>query len=202
MPCIHFRRRTIASTGNSSWLASFHGGRISSEVFRSSSVLASRRGRPRDHHRAEPEPAGRPRGFRAWRDLGGRIQPRPVLRDEIEALEISVLWFTKGKGDEDMAVHFFERIERETVGFVDFRRPRKFETVLPAPAELRGRDREDPLVRASTCVSGPRQRHWWKNVPFGWAIFHRPARSCHEREGRPADVDRQCRNRCGSSASL
>lgn len=63
----------------------------------------------------------------------------PACADEIEALEISVLWFTEGKGEEDMAVHFFERIERETVGYVDFRRPRRFETVLPnAPLSYEG----------------------------------------------------------------
>lgn len=28
----------------------------------------------------------------------------------LEALEISVLWHTEGKGDEDLAVHFFERL--------------------------------------------------------------------------------------------
>jgi hypothetical protein len=72
----------------------------------------------------------------------------PSCADEIEALEISVLWFTEGKGDEDMAVHFFERIERETVGFVDFRRPRKFETVLPtAPLSYEG-----VIVKIHWCV--------------------------------------------------
>ena len=29
--------------------------------------------------------------------------------DEIQAVEASVLWYTEGKGDEDLAVHFFER---------------------------------------------------------------------------------------------
>ena len=72
----------------------------------------------------------------------------PSCADEIERLEISVLWFTEGKGDEDMAVHFFERIERETVGFVDFRRPRKFETVLPtAPLSYEGM-----IVKIHWCV--------------------------------------------------
>jgi hypothetical protein len=28
---------------------------------------------------------------------------------EIQAVEASVLWYTEGKGDEDLAVHFFER---------------------------------------------------------------------------------------------
>ena len=33
------------------------------------------------------------------------------LGDEpIEAVEHSVLWYTEGKGEEDMAIHFFERV--------------------------------------------------------------------------------------------
>lgn len=29
--------------------------------------------------------------------------------DEVQAIETSVLWYTEGKGDEDLAVHYFER---------------------------------------------------------------------------------------------
>ena len=32
-----------------------------------------------------------------------------VEPDEVQAVEASVLWYTEGKGDEDLAVHFFER---------------------------------------------------------------------------------------------
>ena len=32
-----------------------------------------------------------------------------VDRGEVQAVEASVLWYTEGKGDEDMGVHFFER---------------------------------------------------------------------------------------------
>lgn len=72
----------------------------------------------------------------------------PACADDIEALEISVLWYTEGKGDEDMAVHFFERIEREAVGFVDFRQPRRFETILPnSPLSYEG-----VIVKIHWCV--------------------------------------------------
>ena len=33
-----------------------------------------------------------------------------VTSEEIQRVEVSVLWFTEGKGDEDMGVHFFESI--------------------------------------------------------------------------------------------
>ena len=51
--------------------------------------------------------------------------------DDIHAVEASVLWYTEGKGGEDMAVHFFERRVREDVLDKDLRRPHRFETTLP-----------------------------------------------------------------------
>lgn len=50
---------------------------------------------------------------------------------EVRAVELSVLWHTDGKGDEDMSVHFFERFEPTTEEAIDFRQPRPFETALP-----------------------------------------------------------------------
>jgi hypothetical protein len=32
-----------------------------------------------------------------------------VEAEDIQAIESSVLWYTEGKGDEDLAVHYFER---------------------------------------------------------------------------------------------
>jgi hypothetical protein len=48
------------------------------------------------------------------------------------ALELSVLWYTAGKGDEDMAVHHFERWVDEPGKPLDLRIPHRFATVLPA----------------------------------------------------------------------
>jgi len=50
---------------------------------------------------------------------------------EIKAVEVSALWFTEGKGDEDLAVHQFDRTANDNGHFVDFRQTRRFETVLP-----------------------------------------------------------------------
>ncbi|MDP7267927.1 MAG: hypothetical protein QF408_07105 [Pirellulales bacterium] len=50
---------------------------------------------------------------------------------DIRAVEVSVLWFTEGKGDEDMAVHYFERISNENGQFVDMRKSQQFATELP-----------------------------------------------------------------------
>lgn len=51
--------------------------------------------------------------------------------DEIEAIEISVLWFTEGKGNEDMGVHEFWRYATEDGDWIDPRRSGRFSTILP-----------------------------------------------------------------------
>jgi hypothetical protein len=48
----------------------------------------------------------------------------------VEAVEVSVLWYTEGKGDEDLGVHSFERLSAEHVP-VDLDRPQRFSTRLP-----------------------------------------------------------------------
>jgi hypothetical protein len=50
---------------------------------------------------------------------------------EPKALEVSVLWYTEGKGDEDLAVHYFERVSSDETTSADFRRPARFSTTLP-----------------------------------------------------------------------
>ena len=51
--------------------------------------------------------------------------------DEILAIESSVLWYTEGKGDEDLGVHFFERRVPADADEGDLRRLHQFKTVLP-----------------------------------------------------------------------
>jgi hypothetical protein len=50
---------------------------------------------------------------------------------QVRAAELSVLWYTAGKGEEDMAVHHFERLVDEPARPLDLRVPRRFATVLP-----------------------------------------------------------------------
>jgi hypothetical protein len=49
----------------------------------------------------------------------------------IQAVEASVLWYTEGKGDEDMVVHYFERGGAESVIGEAFQGACRFETELP-----------------------------------------------------------------------
>ena len=66
---------------------------------------------------------------------------------EVQAVESSVLWYTEGKGDEDMGVHFFERrIAAEESS--DLRELRRFEVPLPnSPLSYAG-----SLVQVLWCV--------------------------------------------------
>ena len=64
------------------------------------------------------------------------------------AVELSVLWYTAGKGEEDMAVHHFERTVDEPARPLDLRLPRRFATVLPAsPLSYDGH-----IVKVCWCV--------------------------------------------------
>lgn len=53
-------------------------------------------------------------------------QPR-----NLKAIETSVLWYTEGKGEEDLGVHFFERKLPEELRELDWPRSLQFETSLP-----------------------------------------------------------------------
>jgi hypothetical protein len=70
------------------------------------------------------------RVYHAGETLNGQFSLDGSTRD-VRAVELSVLWHTDGKGDEDMSVHFFERFEAAADERLDFRAPRSFATDLP-----------------------------------------------------------------------
>ena len=72
--------------------------------------------------------------------------------NDLQAVEASVLWYTEGKGDEDMAVHFFQRRVSEDG---DLGIPFQFETVLPnSPLSYFG-----AIIRICWCA---RLRVFWR----------------------------------------
>jgi hypothetical protein len=80
--------------------------------------------------------------------LSGEYRLESISADDVRAIEVSVLWFTEGKGDEDLAVHSFERIEPTDEAPADLRRPSRFRTVLPgSPLSYRGL-----IVKVHWCV--------------------------------------------------
>ena len=50
---------------------------------------------------------------------------------EVTSVEASVMWFTEGKGDEDIGVHFFERRVADEVEPSNLCQLRSFRCVLP-----------------------------------------------------------------------
>jgi hypothetical protein len=80
--------------------------------------------------------------------LTGRYMAEGMQVASPRAAELSVLWYTAGKGDEDMAVHHFERIVDEPTRPLDLRVAHRFTVTLPAsPLSYDGQ-----IVKVCWCV--------------------------------------------------
>ncbi|MDO4558278.1 MAG: hypothetical protein Q4C47_04870 [Planctomycetia bacterium] len=90
---------------------------------------------------------------------------------DLRAMEISVLWYTEGKGDMDFAIHDFWRLSFDTITSVQIptqRRPARFCTILPeGPLSYRGL-----IVKLRWCVrvrgfgGGPGSNGIQAELPF------------------------------------
>jgi hypothetical protein len=88
------------------------------------------------------------RHYRPGETLAGEYWIESLEPEQVEAVECSVLWYTEGKGDEDMAVHDFHRRDAEKDLPFDPRRPERFAVVLPnSPLSYRGR-----IIKIRWCV--------------------------------------------------
>jgi hypothetical protein len=63
--------------------------------------------------------------------LAGEFTVYDLTSDEIKAMELSLLWYTEGKGEEELGVHYFERILPGSVAGFDPQIPRPFTAKLP-----------------------------------------------------------------------
>jgi len=80
--------------------------------------------------------------------LTGRFMVEGTQMRAVRAAELSVLWYTAGKGEEDMAVHHFERLVDDVAKPLDLRVPQRFATVLPqSPLSYDGE-----IVKVCWCV--------------------------------------------------
>ncbi len=60
--------------------------------------------------------------------------------EKIVAIETSVVWYTEGKGTEDLGVHFFERLTGATISERDWQSAQHMEVKLPlTPLSYEGR---------------------------------------------------------------
>ena len=68
--------------------------------------------------------------------------------EELQGLEVSVLWHTEGKGDEDLHVHHFQRINEASLKEIGVESQQSIHCVLPAtPLSYHGQ-----LIRLAWCV--------------------------------------------------
>ena len=119
--------------------------------------------------------------------LTGRFMVDGTQPAGVRAAELSVLWYTAGKGDEDMAVHHFERLVDEPARPLDLRVPHRFATVLPAsPLSYDGQ-----IVKVCWCV---RLRLF---LPQGPGIGRRSSVSLGQRAGQVRQLSkRESRTEC------
>lgn len=80
--------------------------------------------------------------------LSGRYVGEGSQADAARAVELSVLWYTAGKGDEDFSVHHFERVVDDLAKPLDLRMPQRFATELP-PSPL---SYDGEIVKVCWCV--------------------------------------------------
>ena len=88
------------------------------------------------------------RVFQPGDELEAQYQIDSIEPRELQAVEASVLWYTEGKGDEDMTVHFFQRRVSADVAEGDLRSLHVFRTQLPnSPLSYAG-----VIVKVRWCV--------------------------------------------------
>ena len=98
-------------------------------------------------------------GYMPGETLAGTYEIRDLLPGEIKAVELSVLWYTIGKGDEDLAVHEFQRRSVDDGDWIDTR-PVAFKTQLPpSPLSYDGR-----IMKICWCVRVRVFRHRGKDL--------------------------------------
>jgi hypothetical protein len=86
--------------------------------------------------------------FQPGERLTGRFMVESTHAYGIRAAELSVLLYTAGTGDEDLAVHHFERLVDEPGRPLDLRVPHRFATLLP-PSPL---SYDGQIVKVCWCV--------------------------------------------------
>jgi hypothetical protein len=121
--------------------------------------------------------------------LTGEFQIDAIDADELRAVELSVLWYTEGKGDEDLGVHHFERWTDEDVAGQPLTELRKFTVILPnSPLSYEG-----VLVKIRWCVRVrvflKNGREFYAELPFRLGTVPE-GRALESRGDQAADGDK------------
>jgi hypothetical protein len=78
--------------------------------------------------------------YRPGDTLSGEYWITLLAAGQVKAVEVSVLWHSEGKGDEDMAVHEFWRRDADDGRSIDPEQPEPFRTTLPnSPLSYEGK---------------------------------------------------------------
>lgn len=86
--------------------------------------------------------------YQPGEELVCEYQIDAVEASDVQAVEASVLWYTEGKGEEDLSVHYFERRIPSDAEAGDLRPMRRFRTRLPnSPLSYRG-----AILKVCWCV--------------------------------------------------
>lgn len=86
--------------------------------------------------------------YEGGRELRATWRVSRVTLDRLVAIETSVLWHTEGKGDTDLQVHYFRRIEEDQLRRSGLADTQSLHCLLPAtPLSYHGR-----LIRLRWCV--------------------------------------------------
>jgi hypothetical protein len=86
--------------------------------------------------------------YRPGTTFSGQYWIKSLDAAQVKAIEASVLWYTEGKGGEDMAVHEFWRRDADDGRPIDPSEPERFSTTLPnSPLSYEGR-----IVKLRWCV--------------------------------------------------
>ena len=105
-------------------------------------------------------------GYQPDETLAGYYQVKVAAIEDFRAVELSVLWYTVGQGEEDFGVHFFERYAGDDQMLFKVGQPHPFSTRLPnSPLSYQG-----VLVNVRWCVRVrlflTRGREMVEEVPF------------------------------------
>ena len=86
--------------------------------------------------------------FSPGENLGWEYQIDAVQKEDLQAVEISVLWYSEGKGETELGVHYFHRHVKAETHDGDLRCLRRCQTALPnSPQSYRG-----TLLKIQWCI--------------------------------------------------
>ncbi len=114
-------------------------------------------------------------------ELEFEFQIDAVKKNELMAVESSVMWYTEGKGDEDLGVHFFERRTPAEADNNDLRLLRRVQIICPnSPLSYSG-----DIVKILWCVRVRAFLKSGKEVLFELPFVLKNATEMKERVERP-----------------